>query len=238
MLSSVAWQNWFEKHRWALCDQWLKDLPERHKNDPNFKVVWPTSEAEILSLKSQNEMQWGGWYSRHNGELTYFGDHVAGVWGETVPALMLLALAGGLIAAFIVHTHAASAVPARKPAQLSPTEGKIEIQMKSCGPCNPQGFLAMIRNCLPRIFQAIGRLRYKTMKALGTGLFLTMVYGRKRSNACSCESPELPKARPSMSPSAAHDDRKNPNKHFRQTGYWDRWRSTVRPDGDSVALAR
>jgi len=123
-LSSVAWQNWFEKHRWALSNRWLKDLPERYKDNRNFQVVWPFSQTEILGLKNQDAMQWGGWYSRHNGELTYFGDHFAGVWGEFVPASLLLVLAAGLIAAFILQTHAAPPVPVQKPEQSAQRKTK------------------------------------------------------------------------------------------------------------------
>jgi hypothetical protein len=96
-LSSVAWQNWFEKHRWSLSTRWLEDLPNRHKKDPIFQAVWPVSEAEISKLKSDDEQQWGGWYSRHGGELTSFGDHVVERWGEKIPASILVALAAGLI---------------------------------------------------------------------------------------------------------------------------------------------
>jgi hypothetical protein len=120
-LSEVAWQNWFEKHRYALCDRWLRDLPQRHGKDATFQIIWPVSEAQIVTLKKQDELQWGGWYSRHNGEITYLGDHVAGRLGERVPASVLLALLAGLIATFIKQTPAAVSVPIRKtskPAQI------------------------------------------------------------------------------------------------------------------------
>jgi hypothetical protein len=103
-LSEVAWQNWFEKHRWALCSRWLKELPERHGTDPTFQIIWPVREAEVMDLRKQDELQWGGWYSRHDGELTYLGDHVAGQVGMRVPAAVLLALLTALLALFIKRT--------------------------------------------------------------------------------------------------------------------------------------
>jgi hypothetical protein len=100
-LSEVAWQNWFEKHQRALCDRWLTDLPERYKNESFFKMVWPASEGELHSLRSQDELRWGGWYSRHNGQITYLGDHVVGQVGEWGPITVLTALLAGLIVVFI-----------------------------------------------------------------------------------------------------------------------------------------
>jgi hypothetical protein len=123
-LSQVAWQNWFEKHRWALCDRWMRDLPQRHGRDAAFQIVWPVSEAEIVTLKKQDELQWGGWYSRHEGEITYLGDHVIGRLGERVPALVLLALFAGLIATFIKQTPAAGTVPIAKTTKPVPASRK------------------------------------------------------------------------------------------------------------------
>jgi hypothetical protein len=109
-LSGVAWQNWFEKHRWALSDRWLRELPARHGTDEVFKIIWPVRRDEIANLKKQDELQWGGWYSRHNGELTFWGDHVAGRFGALPPAAVLLAHLGALIAVFIKQTPVAPAV--------------------------------------------------------------------------------------------------------------------------------
>jgi 4-amino-4-deoxy-L-arabinose transferase-like glycosyltransferase len=107
-LSDVAWQNWFDKHRSALCDEWLTELPARHKADANFQLIWSVRQREILDLKKEDDAQWGGWYARHNGEMTFWGDHIAGRFGERVPIALLIALLTGLIAVYIMQTPAAS----------------------------------------------------------------------------------------------------------------------------------
>jgi hypothetical protein len=109
-LTRQAWLNWVGKHRRALYEQWLRDLPENNMNDRNFQAGWPAARDGFLKLLSENETQWGGWYSRHNGEIEYVGDHIAGRLGESVPASILLALLAGLSAVLIKHLPSVPAV--------------------------------------------------------------------------------------------------------------------------------
>ena len=92
---------------------------ERNKYDSFFKLVWPVSQTELLSLRSQDDLRWGGWYSRHNGEITYWGDHIVGRFGEWLPVSLLLILATGLIVVFVKHNPAAFAAPVPEAAQLA-----------------------------------------------------------------------------------------------------------------------
>ena len=114
-LSDTAWQNWFGKHRLALCDRWLKELPERYATEKPFQIFWPSYRAQISDLRKEDG-QWGGWYSRHDGEILYFGDHVAGTVGERVPLFVLVLLTAGLITLYIQQTPAA--VQVRRKSQV------------------------------------------------------------------------------------------------------------------------
>src|SRR5262249_1296421 len=116
--------NWFAKHQRGLCERWLKDLPERHKADAAFQVVWPAAQAEIMRLKNEDERVWGGWYSRHNGVISHFGDHITPKTGESVPATILLVLAAGLLAIFIKQTGAVQPLRVVKAAQTSQVRHK------------------------------------------------------------------------------------------------------------------
>jgi hypothetical protein len=113
-LSDFAWINWFGKHRVALCDQWLAQLPEHNKSNPTFESNWPVAKTEILKMRQEDDAAWGGWYSRHNGQIEYIGDHVIGRLGEALPAASLLILAVGLIGVLIRQTPAASLRSTRK----------------------------------------------------------------------------------------------------------------------------
>jgi hypothetical protein len=112
-LSNFAWMNWFGKHRVALCDEWLAQMPEHNKSNPKFESNWPGLQTKILKMRQEDDIGWGGWYSRHNGEIEYIGDHVVGRVGEALPAAVLLILAVGLIATLIRQTPAAALRPAR-----------------------------------------------------------------------------------------------------------------------------
>jgi hypothetical protein len=113
-LSDFAWINWFGKHRIALCDQWLAQLPEHNKSNPAFQSNWPVAKTEILKMRQEDDAAWGGWYSRHDGQIEYIGDHVIGRAGEALPAAVLLIFVIGLITTLIRQTRAASLRSTRK----------------------------------------------------------------------------------------------------------------------------
>jgi hypothetical protein len=126
-LSSQAWNNWLGKHSSALYERWLRELPERNGNDKAFQAGWPAFRDQLQHNLDENATQWGGWYARHNGEVEYVGDHIAGRFGERIPASILLCLLAGLIAVLIKNTPAVSAVPLTKRSASPgerPTRGK------------------------------------------------------------------------------------------------------------------
>jgi hypothetical protein len=67
-----------DKHRIAIADQWVRQ--------------WP--EVGLLSVEARrdDETEWGGWYSRHNGQIEYIGDHITGRFGELLPVSILAGL--------------------------------------------------------------------------------------------------------------------------------------------------
>jgi hypothetical protein len=122
-LTAEAWNNWLGKHSSALYERWLRELPERNMNDKAFQSGWPAFRDQLLHNLAENATQWGGWYSRHNGEIEYVGDHIAGRLGEIIPASILLGLLAGLIAVLIKHTPSVSAVsPKRSVSRAGPTK--------------------------------------------------------------------------------------------------------------------
>jgi len=110
-LTKRLWKNWNDKHRLKLYDRWLEELPQRYGNDEQFQKGWPSGRDEFLRRRGELETHWGGWYSRHNGEIEYVGDHMIGRLGEGIPASILLALSAGVFAVLIKNMPSASVVP-------------------------------------------------------------------------------------------------------------------------------
>jgi hypothetical protein len=96
-LSHFAWINWYEKHAFALSEKWINELPERNSDNPRFQAIWPAARASLLKVPIDDANAWGGWYSRHGGEVQYIGDHISGTLGEGIVASILLALSATLI---------------------------------------------------------------------------------------------------------------------------------------------
>ena len=53
-LTDFAWINWFGKHRLALCDQWLVQLPERNKSNPAFESASLLARAQIVKMRQED----------------------------------------------------------------------------------------------------------------------------------------------------------------------------------------
>jgi hypothetical protein len=104
-LTEGIWKNWFTKHRILLYDRWLHELPKRYANDPVFQAGWSAPHDEFLRQREEYETAWGGWYSRHDGEVEYIGDHVVGRIGENLPTVFLVALTLGLVAMLLKRCH-------------------------------------------------------------------------------------------------------------------------------------
>ena len=100
-LSYVAQKNWLAKNQYALADTLLKELPVRHKDDPQFNRFWPNYQQALQGVWDGDQTYWRGWMRRNGGRLTYLGDHIAGRFGGGAVAALLLVLAFGLAAAAI-----------------------------------------------------------------------------------------------------------------------------------------
>jgi len=96
-LSREAWINWYNKHALALSNRWLNELPERHGQDPAFQSIWPMAKVSLQETGKADAAAFGGWYSRHGGEIQYIGDHLAGTAGEAPVAFSLIVLLIGII---------------------------------------------------------------------------------------------------------------------------------------------
>jgi hypothetical protein len=83
-LSQSAQANWFRKHQFALCSEWVSQLRKVTGVSPEMIKPYQDCTAE-------DGPQWHGWLSRHGGSVDFLGDAVA--WAQ--PALWLCALAGG-----------------------------------------------------------------------------------------------------------------------------------------------
>ena len=64
-LSGSAWLNWFQKHQLAAC-----------------------SPAQLPQCRAEDQLYFGGWYGRHNGQIVFLGDW-AGYWPALLVLLML-----------------------------------------------------------------------------------------------------------------------------------------------------
>jgi hypothetical protein len=74
-LSSVTANNWFTKHRYAFSE---KLLPAFDAAKPAGRDLAPSQQAVhdlFAGVIRQDDTMFGGWYKRHHGETTFFGDH-------------------------------------------------------------------------------------------------------------------------------------------------------------------
>jgi len=99
-LSGSAWTNWFVKHKLAAYYWWLRALDAQYANDASFKVLRSRFEDRIRQARSDDATAWQGWFDRHDGEVQFLGDHVAGTTGAgtnialAMLAILFVALAG------------------------------------------------------------------------------------------------------------------------------------------------
>ena len=102
-LSESAWENWFFKHRFALCRRFLGRLPGYQPPDAADRQVLSRAQAQLQRHLEEDTLFWRGWWGRHDYTLAFLGDDVAGASGDgaVVPRAMLvilfLALMGALV---------------------------------------------------------------------------------------------------------------------------------------------
>jgi hypothetical protein len=92
-LSATAWTNWFRKHQYALSIEWLRELTAYRPGDAAFRQQSAALQTQLEGWVNEDQKYWFGWYARHNGTMTFLGDHVAGESGSgTTPSMGLLIL--------------------------------------------------------------------------------------------------------------------------------------------------
>jgi hypothetical protein len=119
-LGGAAWLNWFWKNRDDLHRQWIHQL-DGLPQTPSVRRM--TDQMHVLI--GQNAHDFGGWYGRHGGRITFIGDHLSGpsFAGLDAPSVLLLLLFAGMLRAFWKEwvrfvpssLPAAAAVPLHQP---------------------------------------------------------------------------------------------------------------------------
>jgi hypothetical protein len=95
-LANTAWFNWFWKSREVLESRWIRQLSDL----PQSASIQSMADR-IKSLGRQNARDFGGWYGRHGGRITFLGDHLAGpsLAGIDIPSVLFLLLFVGMMRA-------------------------------------------------------------------------------------------------------------------------------------------
>jgi hypothetical protein len=102
-LSETAWENWFFKHRFALCRRFLGMLSGYQPPDAAAREVASRAQAQLRQHLNEDAVYWRGWWERHDYTLEFLGDDVAGPSGEgagvpqAVLVVLFLALMGTLV---------------------------------------------------------------------------------------------------------------------------------------------
>jgi hypothetical protein len=92
-LNSSAWRNWYEKHQYGLATDWLRQIDQIHDDNPSFPKAAQSARTFLHGELEADRIFWHGWFARHNGVFSYFGDNFGDGW---IPGVMLLLLAAGL----------------------------------------------------------------------------------------------------------------------------------------------
>ena len=105
-LSHTAWDNWYGKHQLAFLLRMFREFEDRSGNDPAFQRILPPMSAQIAQARADDASMWQGWYQRHDGEMEFLGDHVAGGAGvgTKVATAFLLMLFLGLAGSVFLRT--------------------------------------------------------------------------------------------------------------------------------------
>jgi hypothetical protein len=90
VLNSVAWYNWYYKHLLSACENGVDKAAQTG-------IVSATEARAVSGECRENDVEkFGGWYSRHNGEITFLGDWAAPLSLSAIDAasvvMVLLAL--------------------------------------------------------------------------------------------------------------------------------------------------
>ncbi len=102
-LSEMAWGNWFFKHRFALCRRYLGILADSRPSDAEGREVVSRAQAQLRQDLNGDAVSWQGWWGRHDYNLEFLGDDVAGTsaWRAVVPQAVLVVLFLALMGALV-----------------------------------------------------------------------------------------------------------------------------------------
>jgi hypothetical protein len=122
-LSESAWENWFFKHRFALCRGFLDRLAGYRPADPADREVASRAQAQLHRHLDEDAQYWQGWWGRRSYTLAFLGDAVAGPSGDgaVVPQAVLVILFLTLMGALLrqMRPRPPRRVPQRAPSRRS-----------------------------------------------------------------------------------------------------------------------
>jgi hypothetical protein len=122
-LSEPAWENWFFKHRFALCRRFLGMLAGYQPPDAADRQLASRAQAQLQRHLDEDAVYWRGWWGRHDYTLAFLGDDVAGPSGEgaIVPQALLVILFLALMGALVreLRPRSPRRIPQRPPALRS-----------------------------------------------------------------------------------------------------------------------
>ncbi|PYT02411.1 MAG: hypothetical protein DMF60_21445 [Acidobacteria bacterium] len=99
--------NWSAKHRYADVQRYLRDMPRQYAHDVAFQQRWPEIEKTLRDIVGEDAHDWGGWFGRHGGVLSYLGDQVAGESGKgsDMAAAAFVVLFFGLVSVVVLKSQ-------------------------------------------------------------------------------------------------------------------------------------
>lgn len=122
-LSRAAWNNWCLKNRERLLRQWIQQTSA----EPQTPSVVQFRDG-LRNQVTKNAREFGGWFAKHDGHLTFLGDDLANLslGGIDAASVVLLLLFGALMGRFWKEAMGfASAGPAQPPvASVRPRRGQ------------------------------------------------------------------------------------------------------------------
>jgi hypothetical protein len=125
-LNPTAWGNWFIKNRDLVYLDGIREL-ETEPTPQNLAVI-----AKYHVDIGQNSYNFGGWYGRHGGHVTFLGDDLAGpsFADLDIPSVVMLLLFAGLMSALWRESMRFAAVAAA----LSPTAAAAPVSSPRAAP--------------------------------------------------------------------------------------------------------
>ena len=128
-LGNAAWLNWFWKSRDDLHRQWIRQL-DGLPQTPSVRRMADQMRVFI----GHNAHDFGGWYGRHGGRITFVGDHFSGpsFAGLDVSSVIFLLLFAGMMRSFWKEwmRFAPSSLPEAAAIPLQPVRRKTAIRRR------------------------------------------------------------------------------------------------------------